>query len=173
MSNVTLEADTDELPRGDSAAALVRRHSAYAAGTPLLPVPLVDLIATSGVQVKMVRDLAELYEVEFSSDAAKSVISALVGTLGAQQAAVGASSLVKVVPFIGPVASTIVAPGLAGAVTYGLGQVFSRHFSMGGTLLTLDVEKMRAYFEEEVKQGKSSTKAESAAKRGAAEPKAS
>jgi uncharacterized protein (DUF697 family) len=167
MSDATLEAEAVEVPRDESATAVVRRHSAYAAGTSLIPVPLVDLVATSGVQVKMVRDLAGLYEVEFSPDAAKSVISALIGTLGAQQAAVGASSLVKVLPFIGPVASTVVAPGLAGAVTYGLGQVFIRHFSMGGTLLTFDVEKMRAYFKEEVEQGKSSTKAESAAKRGA------
>ncbi len=173
MSDVTLEADFEEIPRDESATAVVRRHSAYAAGTSLIPVPLVDLFATSGVQVKMVRDLAELYEIEFSADATKSVISALVGTLGAQQAAVGASSLVKVVPFIGPVVSTIVAPGLAGAVTYGLGQVFIRHFSMGGTLLTLDVEKMRAYFEEEVERSKSNTKAGSTAKRGTTESKAS
>ncbi len=173
MTDLALEVNHEGISRDESATALVRRFSLYAAGTSLIPVPVLDLLATSGVQVKMVRDLAELYQVEFSADATKSVISALVGTLGAQYAAVGASSLVKIVPFVGQVASTIVAPGLAGAVTYGLGQVFVRHFSMGGTLLTLDVEKMRAYFKEEVEKGKDSAKTESAAKPAATASKVS
>lgn len=152
------EAVVDEVAEEtieEQATSIVRRHTAYAAGTAMIPVPLADMVATTGVQVKMVRDLSKLYGVEFTAHAVKGLISALVGTLGAQYAAVGTTSLVKLVPVVGQLASIAVAPGLSGAITYAIGKVFSRHFEMGGTLLTFDVDKMREYFKEEVEKGKS------------------
>lgn len=154
MSDTVADFNEEVIDRESSASNLVRRFTAYAAGTSLIPMPLLDVIATSGVQVKMVRDLSKLYDLEFSQDVAKSIISSLVGTLGAQYVAMGASSMVKVVPFVGQLASIVVAPGLAGAITYGLGRVFMRHFEMGGTLLTFDVDQMREYFKAEVENGK-------------------
>lgn len=139
---------------GEQATSIVRMHTAYAAGTAMIPVPLADVIATTGVQVNMVRSLSKLYEVEFSAHAVKGLISALVGTLGAHSAVLGTTSLVKLVPVVGQIASIAVAPGLSGAITYAIGKVFSRHFEMGGTLLTFDVEKMREFFKEEVEKGK-------------------
>ena len=45
-------------------------------------------------------------------------------------------------------------PLIAGASTYAVGKVFYRHFASGGTFLTFDPEKARAYYEEMFQKGK-------------------
>jgi hypothetical protein len=44
--------------------------------------------------------------------------------------------------------------GLAGALTHAVGELFIMHFEAGGTLLTFEVEKMRAHFRREYEQAR-------------------
>jgi uncharacterized protein (DUF697 family) len=48
-------------------------------GASLVPVPLFDLLALSGVQLKMLHSLTKLYEVPFSKNLGKSSIASLLG----------------------------------------------------------------------------------------------
>lgn len=132
------------------AEALVRRMSWWSAGAGVIPVPLLDLAAISGVQFKMVRDLALMYGVPFEAVRTKAIISALVGGLFPFNAAMGVGGLAgiwyKAIPGVGPFLGMVTMPMAAGAANYAIGRLFLEHFEGGGTLLDIDIEKMRARY---------------------------
>lgn len=130
--------------------ALVRRMSWWSAGAGVIPVPLLDLAAISGVQFKMVRDLAVLYGVPFESVRTKAIISALVGGLLPFNAAMGVGGLAgvwyKAIPGVGPFLGMVTMPIAASAANYAMGRLFLEHFEGGGTLLDIDIDRMRARY---------------------------
>ena len=148
-------ATPGEVTNTDRRAHEVIRNCAWgAAGIGLVPVPLVDMMAIGGLQVWLVRELAKIYDVPFSRDRAKAVVSALIGVAAPAMLAGGVTSLIKVVPVIGQVLTIAVAPGLAAASTLALGRVFNTHFKTGGTLLDFNAEKMAAFYKEELNKAK-------------------
>ena len=148
-------ATLGEVTNTDRRAHEVIRNCAWgAAGIGLVPVPLVDMMAIGGLQVWLVRELAKIYDVPFSRDRAKAVVSALIGVAAPAMLAGGVTSLIKVVPVIGQVLTIAVAPGLAAASTLALGRVFNTHFKTGGTLLDFNAEKMAAFYKEELNKAK-------------------
>ena len=133
---------------------VLRYHVWAAMGVSLIPVPVVDLVALTGVQLNMLRVIAKKYEVPFMKDTARSVVSALVGS--ATPIAVGpiiTASVVKFIPILGQTAGVVTLPILGGAATYAVGKVFVQHFASGGTFLTFNPEKVKAYYAEMFKEG--------------------
>jgi uncharacterized protein (DUF697 family) len=126
-----------------------------AAGLGLLPVPLVDIVTVGATQLVMIRKLSQCYDLPFSQHRAKALISALIG---AGQTGLILTSLGKWIPGIGGAGLTVATAVTAGGLTYAIGQVFVRHFEMGGTLLDLDATAMKDYFAEQYQQGKSVVK---------------
>lgn len=155
--------------RIEKANALIRRYSYWSAGFGLIPVPVVDLAAITGTQIKMVHVLSGLYDREFSEDRVRAAIGALAGA--AVPIAVGAStvSALKTVPVLGQIAGTLALPALAMAATVAVGRVFVHHFEAGGTLLDFDPAKMKAYFEAEFQKAKDGTSADAPANASAGE----
>ncbi len=133
----------------------VIRHHVYAAlGVGLIPLPLLDFVGVTGIQLNMIRKLAQIYEIPFTRDMVKNLIGALIG--GAFPASFGsriASSVSKTVPGIGQALGAVTAPAVSGACTYAIGKVFSRHFTEGGSFLSFDPEEARAFYEEMFKEG--------------------
>jgi uncharacterized protein (DUF697 family) len=131
----------------------ISKHVTAALGFGFIPVPFVDFVAITGTQIDMVYRLSRIYEVDFSTQAARGVIASLLGGGVALQPAL--VSGMKLIPVIGGAASFFAAPTLAAATTYAVGKVFVQHFETGGTLLTFDAAKMRAHFEHALAEGKS------------------
>lgn len=133
---------------------IVRNYMWWSMGAGLIPVPLVDMAAVTGVQLKMVADISKLYDVKFSENRGRSIIISLLGSLVPNAFARGfVGSLVKALPVVGTIGGTLSMSLFSGAATYAIGQVFIQHFELGGTLLDFDADKMRAYFEEQFKEG--------------------
>ena len=142
--------DTNE----NAANTLIRQHIYMSLGVGLIPVPLIDFVGVSGIQLNLMKKLSELYEVPFSKDIVKKIIGALIG--GAFPASVGSriiSSLSKTIPGVGQTLGTFCAATVSGASTYAIGKVFARHFSEGGTFLTFDPEQAQEFYEEMFKEG--------------------
>jgi len=137
---------------------IVKRNTYIAAGVAAVPVlpPGVDLAALGGVQVLMIKQLSDLYRVPFKENVARNVVAALVGTLSSRVLAAGVvGSMLKVLPGFGAVIGGLLAlPAVSGAVTYALGKVFVKHFEEGGTLLDLDVNKVRDFFASQYQLGR-------------------
>lgn len=155
------EAGTEaEIPQEADLDRSIRNYMLGTMGVCLVPAPLLDLAAITGLQLKMLSELAEAYEVPFKENLGRSLLFSLVGTLGAGHLAVGAfGSLMKLVPGVGHLAAALTQPVLVGAATYALGKVFKMHFALGGTLLDFDAEKMREHFRAEFDAGVSVAKA--------------
>ena len=139
------------------ALSIVYSYTGWTAGAGLIPLPFVDVVAVTGVQLKMLHSLSNLYGIPFQRSAAKAVIAALIGGGGSALVAPAASSLLKVIPGVGSVAGMLAMPAIATAATFALGKVFIQHFEAGGTLLDFNPEAVRSYFDEQFRSAQANT----------------
>jgi uncharacterized protein (DUF697 family) len=137
-------------PTEREALRLVHTYMGWSVGAGLIPLPLLDLAAIMGVQLKMIHSISQLYGVPFARDAAKSIIGALVGGGSSTALAVPAASALKFVPIVGQIAGTLTEPALAAATTYALGKVFIQHYETGGNLLNFNAHDLRQYYQEQL-----------------------
>jgi len=152
--NVQQAAEQDIDLRSRQARKVIKKHVMVAMGASLVPMPLFDLVALSGVQLKMLYSLTKFYEVPFSKHLGKSSIASLLGGVMPTSTAMTLASLAKVVPGLGTATGVISVSVLGGASTYAIGSVFAQHFESAGTLLDFDPKKMRAYFSSKLQEGK-------------------
>ncbi|HEX7360864.1 MAG TPA: DUF697 domain-containing protein [Bryobacteraceae bacterium] len=127
---------------------------ATAVGAGFIPVPFADFLTVTGVQVDLLYRLCKAYDTGFSAEAARSVVTSLVGASVPTISATFLASTLKLVPGVGTVVGWGAMPVLAGATTYAVGKVFVEHLESGGTLLTFDSDKMKAHFESAMVEGK-------------------
>ncbi|MDI3289252.1 DUF697 domain-containing protein [Polyangium sp. 15x6] len=145
----------EPVSRVGRADAVIRRNVLWVLGAGLVPVPIVDIVAVTGIQVKMLAELSELYELSFREDIAKKLIGSLFsGVLGVGAGAVLGASLGKLIPFVGTAFGFVTVPVISAAFTRALGKVFVMHFETGGTLLDFDPHKVRSYFKQEFENAK-------------------
>ena len=154
VEDVQEAAEQDLELRSSQANNITKKHVIVVMGASLVPFPLFDLLALSGVQLKMLHSLAKLYEVPFSKNLGKSSIVSLLGGVMPTSTAMTLASLAKAVPGLGTATGIISVSLLGGATTYAIGSVFVQHFESGGTLLDFDAKKMRAYFSTKLEEGK-------------------
>ncbi len=139
----------------DLSTDLVKKYMWWSMGAGLIPVPFVDLAAVSGVQLKMLSDLSKLYEIKFSENKGKSIVSALLGSIVPNSFAYGGvGSVLKMIPLIGSVVGGVSMSLFSGAATYAIGKVFIQHFEAGGTFLDFDPIKVKEYFYSKFEEGK-------------------
>lgn len=148
----TTETDLDL--RSSEANNIIKKHVIGVMGVSLVPVPLFDLVALSSLQLKMLYNLTSLYEVPFTKNLGKGLITSLLGGVMPTSAAMTLASFAKVVPGIGTATGMVSVSVLGGATTYAIGSVFMQHFESGGTLLDFEPKKMRAYFSTKLEEGK-------------------
>lgn len=121
----------------------------------MVPMPIFDLVALIGVQLKMVHSLCHQYDVNYSKNIGKSLISSLVAGVLPLTATIALSSMLKIIPGFGSLASGASVALFGGALTYAIGIVFVHHFESGGSLLDFNVAKYRERFKKAVAEGKS------------------
>lgn len=148
--NAVAISDAERLLAAD---ALVRNHAFVAAGIGLIPMPVVDAIALTGTQLKLLKSLGDLYGQNFSEEYVKKTIAALINGYAPLQMAPVVASAIKFVPFFGQAAGALSMSTVGAGITYGIGKVFVQHFESGGTFLTFDAKKVKEYFKTQFKVG--------------------
>ncbi|MEK8015532.1 MAG: DUF697 domain-containing protein [Candidatus Parabeggiatoa sp.] len=144
--------------KANDANNIVNRYMLGSVAVGIVPIPIVDIAALSSLQVKMLHSLAKLYGVEFSKNIGKSLIASLLGSGIPFSLARNAASAAKSIPLYGQMTGMISMSILGGASTYALGKVFIQHFESGGTFLTFDPQKVKAYYAEQLEKGKEKLK---------------
>ena len=143
----TMPNPQNNAQRRRKAQEITERSTLYAAGAGLIPVPIVDVAVLSKVQVVLIRDICQVYEVDFKEHRLRTRIVALVGDV----AAIG---LIKLIPVLGSLFAGVTTAAAGAASTYALGMVFIEHFEQGGTLLDFDPARFREAFQREFEKGK-------------------
>lgn len=137
--------------RETRAMRIIKTWSQWSVAAGIVPVPLVDIALISGIQIKMIYDLCQIYNVPFEKKSALAVVSGLTGgSLSAGVARVAGEMALKTIPYV----EQVLQPTLAFATTYSMGYVFVKHFENAGTLLNFDGKKMNMYFQEQFEKSK-------------------
>ena len=145
----------DSSARVERAKDVVQRNVYWAMGAGVLPLPLVDIAAITGVQLKMLREISAVYGLKFSEGLAKKAVMSLlvgVGTVGI--GGLIGTSLFKLLPIVGTSLGVASVPVVSGMLTHAVGRTFVMHFEAGGTLLDFDPRAMRSYFKKEYDEAK-------------------
>ena len=132
------------------ANSIINNHVMFSLGAGLVPIPILDIAAVTAVQLDLLRQLSNLYDIDFKENIGKNLISALSSSTLAR---VGAS-FIKVIPGIGSLIGGVSMSIMAGASTYAIGQVFARHFASGGNFEDVVMDKAKKMYEEEFEKGK-------------------
>jgi hypothetical protein len=121
----------------ERADAVISKYMWAAGGaTAINPIPLLDLAGGSAITVKMVLDLAAIYQQKIDADTVVTLLGqlgknllAMVGTTAATPAVVaGIASLMKTVPGIGTIAGGVLQGLVQALVTRWIGRVFCDYF---------------------------------------------
>ncbi|MGZ9709218.1 YcjF family protein [Glaciimonas sp. GNP009] len=167
MATATVEAPT--APKTDEAVmvtpadaaklleqgtSVINKKVAWSAGAGLLPLPLFDMIAVTGVQLKMIADLCDVYGIPFKQSLARPIVVSLIGSLGAGMLAPAlAMTAFKLVPGISMLLTGTAMATTSAGITYAVGHLFLEHFRNGGTLENFNLVGGRGIFKAKVQEG--------------------
>ncbi|MFH1490121.1 MAG: DUF697 domain-containing protein [Pseudomonadota bacterium] len=151
----TRESTRERKIRWMQARHIVKNYMIGAMGAGLVPIPVIDMAAVSGVQLKMLHSLSIHYDIPFPENRAKAFIASLIGGIGPAALASGAFGMfVKALPGIGTLLGSIKMSLLSGAAAYAVGMVFIQHFESGGTFLDFQPEKVKDYYVRQFQEGR-------------------
>ncbi len=133
------------------AEAIVRKHATLAAAGALIPVPLLDLVAVTAVQLEMLKRLARIYGVPFDPASSRAFVTSLTAGLASSTLARLGGSAVKLLPGVGAVLGGITAVAATAASTYAVGSLFRRLFRERRPIGDLDPstfqQELASYYE--------------------------
>lgn len=132
----------------EASRQVIARHAALAAGSVLIPIPLVDNLSVTAVQLEMLRTLARLHrrpenERELAAiigSVSGGVLSALIGRTGP---ALALKAATLAIPVIGPLLRFGTGPAIMAGYTWVLGESFRRHYVAGGTTQEFTLARFR------------------------------
>ena len=120
---------------------IVEKHVYYSMGVGLLPFPLLDVAAITGIQIKMLKEITESYGQKFNRNLGKTIITSLLSSLTASSISFGfLGQGLKAIPGIGTLLGIVAMPIAAGGLTYALGSVFITYYENGGDFAMFDIE---------------------------------
>ena len=143
------DAGNDRSLRLMQARITVNGSVLLASASGLMPLPLLDALAVTAVQIRMMKKLAALYDVPFSVGQGRWLIRSLGSYVVNTTSLLGAARFSKLIPGIGTVLGVTSMTLIAGAFTYALGGVLIRHFEGEGDMDDLNPHEHRTQFRRE------------------------
>jgi uncharacterized protein (DUF697 family) len=119
------------------------------AAVSFVPNPIANSLAITGVQLKMLSDLSQLYGVPFSQDLVRSLLGATAGgvinfILARNPVTRGVRDfLMATVPLIALPLRFLAGPAFIAGYTVVLGNSFIRHYECGGSYLDFNWRNFR------------------------------
>ena len=144
---------TDEMRL--AADNIIKRYVILAMGAGLIPSALVDVVAITILEVKMIGDLAGAYNFPVPHRLVRyKVLISLIASLGSVYLSIRMNAALKDAPLVGYMFSAGMLSITGGAAVYAVGKIFQKHYESGGTFLSSDNSVLRRYFKEKYQEGK-------------------
>lgn len=128
--------------RLEKADNIIKSNVIQAVALGLIPIPVLDVLALTNIQFKMMDDLIRLYNVHYTK-MGRSVVRAFILGVLPIAAVAGMSSMLKIIPGIGTLVGSASVSVSSGGLTYAVGMAFVRHFERGGTLDDFNLEEAK------------------------------
>lgn len=155
VSSPEPSASNDAAIRHLTANNMIKNYVIMALTAGLYPSPLVDTVAVTALEVKMISDMAKVYEFPVPHKlVALKVLVSVLSSVGMTYMALQFSSVVKMAPGVGHALHTSLFSISGGAAVYAVGKIFQRHYESGGVFLSSNNSVIRRVFNEEYRQGK-------------------
>jgi uncharacterized protein (DUF697 family) len=133
----------------------IKNYVILAMGTGLIPSSLIDIVAITGLEVKMIGDLAHVYDFPIPHRLVRyKILISLLGSLGPVYLSVKMHAALKSVPLIGHAVYVGMLSITGGAAMYAVGKTFQRHYESGGTFLSSGNSVLKNFFQEKYQEGK-------------------
>ena len=133
----------------------VKRYMMWSAGAALIPIPIVDVAAVLGTQVKMIAEISKIYGIPFEKSGMQAVAGSLLGYILPEALSEGLfGSLLKTIPGVGSLVGIPSFVLFVGAYAWALGRVFIMHFESGGKLLDFDPAAVKEHFRAQFEEGR-------------------
>lgn len=127
----------------------------WSMGAGFIPFPLADLFTVGAIQLDLIRQLCKIYEIDFKEEEGKAIVTSLTSSMIAK---IGARTAIKLIPGIGTIIGGVTMSVLSGASTYAVGKAFQTHFEKGGTILDIDLNRLKKVYQEKFEKGKEEAK---------------
>lgn len=145
------ETKANQQPRQiTQAQRIVNHHVLWSLGAGAIPLPVLDVLAVTGIQLDMMIALCHHFKRPFSEQWAKTIISSMSGSIAARYAA----SYIKFIPVVGSLIGGASMAIMSATSAYALGQVFITYLSAGKDLEDIDLEEAKVQYEKELEKGK-------------------
>ncbi|KJS32405.1 MAG: hypothetical protein VR64_06635 [Desulfatitalea sp. BRH_c12] len=133
----------------------IKNYVILAMGTGLIPSSLVDIVAITALEVKMIGDLARIYDFPIPHRLVRyKILISLLGSLGPVYLSVKMHAALKSVPLIGHAVYVGMLSITGGVAMYAVGKTFQRHYESGGTFLSSENSVLKNFFQEKYQEGK-------------------
>lgn len=133
---------------------LIKNYVIMAMGAGLIPSPVVDMLAVTALEVKMITDMAKTYDfpVPHKLVAIKLLVS-VAGSVGSVYLATKLNTVVKAAPVVGHALHVGLLSISGGAAVYAVGKIFQAHYESGGSFLSSDNATIRHFFKDKYREG--------------------
>ena len=138
----------------ETADDIIFNHLWFSAVPGFIPVPVLDIVAISAVQLDLVKQLCKFYKQDYDEQRGKAIVMALTGSAIARVSGYSARAVLKTIPIFGWVLGGAAMSLFAASSTYAIGQVFKEHLDAGGTLHNLNPESFRQFYTQQLDKGK-------------------
>jgi uncharacterized protein (DUF697 family) len=100
---------------------IIKYHVYMSLGIGLAPMPLIDFVAVTGVQLTLLKKLAKIYDAPFSRDMVRNIIWILIGgAFPSSFSSLVRASFAKTIPGIGYFLGAVGGASISGASTYAI-----------------------------------------------------
>jgi uncharacterized protein (DUF697 family) len=133
----------------------IKNHVIAAMGLGMAPSFAIEVVGVTGIEVKMIRDLAEIYEFPVPHKlVAYKILISVIGSILPFYLAARMRSAVKGLPLFGHIVYAGFLSATNGAAVYAVGKIFQRHYESGGIFLSSRNNTIRSFFKEKYEEGK-------------------
>ena len=154
INNENLPAKNSAQGKEQQADAIIRRYALYGTAAGIIPSFGLDVAALTAIQVKMIRDLADLYEYDVNDQMIRMTITTGVTALGGRLLTGIATSITRAFSPLKFLIGGATQAALSGFTTAEIGKIYQARLSSGQNPADITVSDIVNHIVEQIQEGK-------------------
>ncbi|WP_420458022.1 DUF697 domain-containing protein [Neolewinella sp.] len=149
-----LPATTNDANKDAQADAIIKRYALFGTATALIPTFGLDVAALTGIQVKMIKDLANVYEYDVDDQMIRMTITTGVTSLAGRLVTGVLTSITRAFSPLKFLIGGATQAALSGFMTAEVGKIYQARLSSGQNPSDITVSEIVNHIVSQVQEGK-------------------